>query len=78
MPYEDYYLSFPQNKIHAFSKLHPVNKFSNKPLFPQLYTLWLPISMVAEKGDNGNTFNMFRLLMKVKIIQCKFSFFKFC
>ena len=63
---EDYHLSLSQNEVHPFSKLHPVNKFSNKPIFPQMYTLRLPTSMVGKKGHNENTFNTFRLLKKLK------------
>ena len=57
---------FPQNEEHAFSKLHPVNNFSNKPLFLQMYILRITTSMVDKKGHNENTFNTFWLLMKLK------------
>ena len=56
---------FPQNEVYASSKLYIANKFSNKR-FPQMYTLRLPTSVVIEKGHNANTFNSFRLLMKLK------------
>ena len=56
---------FSQSEVYASSKLHTVNRFSNK-LFPQMYILRLPTYMVNEKGHNANTFNTFSLLMKLK------------